>query len=198
MAICITVKDPNRKSRTSTFTELELALYKISMFNSYAPLHSYYGNNKTKNGITTSNLKKVIGIKPGDTIYLRINNIIMAKGIAKKVPNQGEITTLNENLSSIVNDSKNYSGRSMMRADSCMTLLNNKGTDNRKANWIMLFDDAPCFLNSRPQFNKWGQHIYVEKWVDLEIPKLAKEEMFDDKNTRASIRILNNEVARTF
>lgn len=198
MAKCITVKDPNRKSRKSPFTELELALYKISMFNSYAPLHSYYGNNIIQNGITTSTLKKVISISPGDVIYLRINNIIMAKGIAKKVPDVGENTIITENLSSIINNPKNYSGRSMMRSDSCMTLLNDKGTDNKRADWIMLFDDAPCFLNSRPQFNKWGQHIYVEKWEDLEMPKLAKEEMFDDKNTRSSIRELNDKIASKF
>jgi hypothetical protein len=198
MAKCIAVKDPNRTSKTAPFTELELALYKNSKFNSYAPLHSYYGNDKTKNGITTSTLKEVIDIKPGDTIYLRINNIIMAKGIAKNVPYVGDKTTLNENLSSIVNNSKNYSGRSMMRADSCMTVLNNRGTDNRRADWVMLFEDAPCFLNSRPEFNKWGQHIYVEKWVDLEVPKLAKEEIFDDKNTRSSIRNLNDKIASTF
>lgn len=198
MAKCITVKDPNRTSRTAPFTELELALYKNSMANSYAPLYAYYGNDKTKNGITTSTLLNIIDIKPGDTIYLRINNLIMAKGIAKVVPEFNDITTLNENLYSIASNPKNYSGRSMMRADSCMTLLNNQGTDNRRAQWIMLFDDAPCFLNSRPQFNKWGQHIYVEKWEDLRIPKLAKEEMFNDKNTRSSIRELNDDVIKSF
>jgi hypothetical protein len=198
MAKCIAVKDPNRTSRTAPFTELELALYKSSMTNSYAPLYAYYGNDTTKNGITTSTLKNVIDIKPGDTIYLRINNLIMAKGVAKKAPYNAETTVLKENLSSIVNNPKNYSGRSMMRSDSCMTLLNNKGTDNKRADWIMLFDDSPCFLNSRPQYNKWGQHIYVEKWEDLKVPKLAKEEMFDDKNTRSSVRELNDEVASKF
>jgi hypothetical protein len=198
MAKCITVRDPNRTSRGGFFTSLEMALYKTAKENNYAPLYSYYSNDKTHNGITTATLKMAIDIKPGDVIYLRLNNMIMARGVAKAVEVESSPSVLTQNLSDIVNDSKNYSGRSMMRADSCMTSLDNRGTNNRRANWVMIFDDAQCFLNSRPKTEEWGQHIYVEKWEEFDIPKLVNESMFEDKNSRCSIRELKREVTENF
>ncbi len=198
MALCITIKDPNRSSSNGLFTELEMSLWKDAKLNNYAPLYQYYSSDKFKNSIVTKSLKPILEIKEGDYIYLRVNNLILAKGRACAVPPQLDSSIINENLNSVINNPKNLNGRNRFRADSCLTTLQNSGTNNRRGNWVMIFDDAPCFLHSRAINNHWGQHIYVEKWEELERPVLVKANMFVKPRDNSSIKELKEDIIKTF
>lgn len=198
MSLCITIKDPNRIEYNGLFTDLEMSLWKDAKTNNYAPLYQYYSNDKYKNSVVTKSLRPILNIKPGDYIYLRVNNLIMAKGIATEVPKQDISSVINENLSSVVNDSKNINGRNRFRADSCLTTLKSEGTNNRRGNWVMLFEDAPCFLHSRAFDNHWGQHIYVEKWEELDKPVLVKANMFKTPNNNSAIKEFNEDTTAYF
>ncbi|MBK5200079.1 MAG: hypothetical protein JJE21_00920 [Spirochaetaceae bacterium] len=198
MSLCIMIKDPYRLASNGLFTDLEMSLWKDAKINNYAPLYQYYSNDKYKNSVVTKSLKPILNINPGDYIYLRVNNLIMAKGKAIVVPTQDSDSVINENLASVVNNSTNLNGRNRFRADSCLTTLQSSGTNNRRGNWVMLFDDAPCFLHSRAFDNHWGQHIYVEKWEELERPVLVKANMFISPNNNSAIKELKEAATASF